>query len=76
MTGRRDGAWVKRQRIQAIHKMIKGTGEASLNKVLALCEYKFGLAKSTARRYLKVLEDCGFIEVDEEVDMITEVERE
>ena len=70
---RRDGAWVKTERIQAIHKMIQGTGEASLIKVLAACEYKFGLNRSTARRYLSALEDCGFIEVDDDRDLIMEV---
>jgi len=70
---RRDGAWVKSQRIQAIHKSIKGTGEASLTRVIALCEYKYGLERTTARKYLKALEDCGFIEVVEEDDLIREI---
>ncbi|MBA7711932.1 hypothetical protein ES703_120899 [subsurface metagenome] len=70
---RRDGAWVKQQRIKAIHKMIQGAGEAQLSKVLALCSYKFGLSKATARQYLQVLEDLGFIEVDEDNDFVGEI---
>lgn len=76
MAVRRDGAWVRSQRIKAIHKMIQGVGEASLKKVLALCEYKHGLERTTARKYLKTLEDCGFIEIDESSDLIMEVTNE
>lgn len=73
---RRDGAWVKQQRIQAIHKMIQGTSKAQLSKVLALCSYKFGLSRATARGYLRVLEDLGFIEINEDDDLILEVKPE
>lgn len=75
MSSRRDGAWVKQQRIQAIHKMIQGTGEASLSRVIAASEYKFGLTRRTIRRYLSILEDLGFIEVDDAEDIIREVEQ-
>jgi len=71
-----DGAGVKQQRIQAIHKMLQGVGEASLTKVLASCEYRFGINRSTARKYLRTLEDCGFIEVDDDNDLIREVKPE
>lgn len=64
---------MKQQRIKAIQKIITGTGEAQLSKVLALCSYKFGLSSRTSRQYLQVLEDLGFIEVDEEADLIREV---
>ncbi len=70
---RRDVAWVKQQRIKTIQKMITGTGEAQLTKVIALCTYKFGLSSKTARQYLQVLEDLGFIEIDEEADLISEI---
>jgi len=76
MSIKKDGAWVKQQRIQAIHKMIQGTGEASLTRVLAFCEYKQGLKRATARKYLQTLEDCGFIEINEDDDLILEVKTE
>ena len=56
--------------------MIQGVGEASLTRVLATSEYKFGINRSTARTYLRTLEDCGFIKVDDNNDLIREVKIE
>ena len=76
---KRDAAWLKSQRIQDIHKMLQGAEEpkrSQLSRVLALCEYRFGISQKTARQYLKVLEDLGFIEVDEFEDFIQEIKKE
>jgi len=73
---RRDGAWVKQQRIKAIHKMISGPGNTSLTRILAFCEFKFGINRDTARNYLQILEDLDFIEIDEQLDIIREVKIE
>jgi len=76
MSVRRDGAWVKQQRIKAIHNMIKGAGDCSLISILAACEYRFGINRGTTRKYIKTLEDLGFVEVDETLDLIREVKPE
>lgn len=73
---RKDGAWVRAQRIQAIHNLIKGKGNVSLSRLLALCSYKFGLTHATAMNYLRTLEDGGFIEIDEELELVWEIEKE
>ena len=70
---RRDAAWLKRQRIQSIHNMLKGVGDASLTLFLSNCEYVHGLDPKTTRRYLKVLETLGHIVVDENADLVREV---
>ena len=64
---------MRQQRIRAIHNMFKGTGKAQLSKVLAICSYNLGLSRKTSRQYLQVLEDLGFIEIDDEADLISEI---
>ena len=73
MTIRRDGAWVKQQRIQSIHKMIQGAGDCSLVSILAACEYRFGINRGTARRYIGTLEILDLVQVDENLDLVREV---
>lgn len=76
MSIRKDGAWVKQQRIQKMHAMLNGVAEVSLSRFLATCSYQMGLSKETARQYLKDLVDLGFIEIDEAGDRIREVVKE
>ena len=73
---RRDTAWLKQQRVQAIHKMIQGAGDVVLDKFIAFCEYKFGLTGEKVVEYLRILERCGFIIIDEDLDVIREVKPE
>ena len=73
MSKRKDGSWVRKQRIQKIHDKLKGLGEVKLTKFLALLEYTMGLTRNTARNYLQTLEDLEFIEIDDIADKITEL---
>lgn len=73
MSGRKDGSWVRKQRIQKMHDKLKGLGEIKLSKFLALCEYTMGLTRTRARDYLQTLEDLEFIEIDDSGDKITEL---
>ena len=73
MSKRRDGSWVRKERLQIMHSKLKGLGEIKLTKFLALCEYTMGLTRNTARDYLQTLADLEFIEIDDVADKITEL---
>jgi len=73
MSVRRDGSWVRKERIQKIWQMIEGTGEVKLTKFLALCEFKFGLTRPTVRQYLQILIDLERISISDANDTIVEL---
>ena len=73
MSKRRDGSWVRRERIRTMHNKLKGLGEIKLSKFLALCEYTMGLTRTTGRQYLQTLVDLEFIEIDDAGDKIIEL---
>lgn len=73
MSKRKDGSFVRRERIRKMHNKLKGLGEIKLSKFLALCEYTMGLTRNTARTYLQTLEDLDFIKIDDAGDKITEL---
>ena len=63
---RRDGATIRKERLQRICKRITKPGflPATLDYVLANIAYLDGLTKETAIDYLKTLETLGFIIID------------
>ncbi len=73
---RRDGSAVKRERIRKMHSMLKGVGDLSLERFLAICSYNIGLTERTAMKYLKDLEALDLIEIDETLNIVREVEKE
>ena len=70
---RRDASELRRQRIQAIDKMLQGTGKVNLTKTLALIQYKHGITKQTALTYLEVLQDLGKIVIHSDENIIEEI---
>jgi len=74
---RRDGAAIKKERIQemakAIQKKLHSEGEIPLNKTVAFFEYDLGLTKSRILEYLKALEELGQFVLDTERDRISKV---
>lgn len=72
---RRDGAEVRKERIQQITKHVlsllhKNNGEIPLSKIIALLQYEFGLRRATVMEYLKIGEDTMHFIVDVENDKI------
>ena len=73
MSDRRDGSSVKRERLQKMHRMLKGVGDVNLDRFLAACSYTLGLTHGTALKYLKDLAMLGLVELDEEEKVVREV---
>ena len=74
MMVRRDGAEVRRERIQQmtsrVLSLLHKHGEIPLSKTLAALEYEFGLTKPKLMEYLKISEDTGHFAIDIEKDKI------
>ena len=73
MTGlRRNGATIKRERIQRIRSLLLKDGmlPTSLSKFIAWCEIHIGLSHGTVRNYINSLVIVEDIEIDESNDMI------
>ena len=67
---------MKAQRIKAIRKMLRGVKDGKVSRIIAYCEYRWGLNPETTRRYLNVLEELELIVVDWENGTISEVSEE
>jgi len=76
MSTRRDGSAVKRERMQQMHRMLRGGEPVELTRFLAACAYSIGLTERTARKYLEELESLDLVEVDEELGVVREVVKE
>lgn len=63
---RRDGATIKRERIEEMHRILclDNALPASLSFTVATFEYKFGLSKKKIIEYLKILESLDFIVIE------------
>ncbi len=61
------------ERIRKIHGMLKGVGDVDLIRFMATCEYQTGLTSKKVREYLGVLENIGFVEVDEDLNLVRDV---
>jgi len=73
MSQRRDGGGVRRARMQRMHAMLKGGGDVTLQRFRAAVSYQMGLSHGTTDKYLKDLEELGFVEVDETLGIVREV---
>ena len=71
---RRDGAEVRKERIQEITKFILSSlhehGELSLSKTLAILEYKIGLTKPKLKEYITLGAETERFILDSENDKI------
>jgi len=74
---RRDGAAIRKERIQEIARFIQRSlhnkREVSLFKTVATLQYEFGLTKDKIMEYLKILEDLGQFIIDVEADKIKKI---
>jgi len=74
---KRDGAAVKKERIQEIAKLIQrsllNNKELSLSKTVATLEYEIGLRPERIMEYLTVLEKIGQFIIDNEGDKIKKI---
>jgi len=71
----RDGAQIRKERIQEITKRVlsylyKKDGEIPLSKTLALLEYDIGLRREKIVQYLNIGADVGRFVIDKEKDKI------
>jgi hypothetical protein len=71
---RRDGAEVRKERIQEIaqfiHRLLHEQEEIYLSKTLAALQYKFGLTKDKIKEYLEILESIEQFIIEREADKI------
>ena len=74
---RRDGAEVRKERIQEIarliHRLLHKNGEISLSKTLATLQYEFGLTRDKLQDYLAILEGLGQFLIEKEQDKIKKI---
>ena len=74
---RRDGAEVRKERIQEIarliHRSLHSHGEISLSKTLATIQYEFGLTRDKIQDYLGILEGLGQFQIEKEEDKIKKI---
>ena len=74
---RRDGAEIRKERMQEvarlIHRTLANEKQVSLSKTLALLQYEFGLTKEKLMEYLTVLENLGQFVVEKEHDRIRRI---
>ena len=63
---KKDGATIRRERIQRICKRITESGmlPCDLDYLVAHIEYTEGIKESTALEYLSVIDKLGFIKID------------
>jgi hypothetical protein len=78
---RRDGAAVRKERIQEIARIIqallmKNSGGLSLRQTVAALQYETGLTSEKITEYLAVLENLGRFALDKEHDTIKKIEME
>jgi hypothetical protein len=71
----RDGAQIRKERIQEITKRVlsylcKKDGEVPLSKTLAFLEYDIGLRREKFVEYLNIGSDVGRFVIDKENDKI------
>ncbi len=71
---RRDGAAVRKERIQEIARKIQSLlhkqTEISLSKTVAILQYEFGLTREKIMEYLRIVEVLGHFTLDIEGDKI------
>jgi len=75
---RRDGAEVRKERMQEISKRVqallhKSGGKIPLGKTVSILAYEFGLTKEKIIEYLRILEDLDRFVLDFEKDEIRNV---
>jgi hypothetical protein len=74
---RRDGAEVRKERIQEIarliHRSLQRNGEICLSKTLSLIQYEFGLTRDKIREYIGILEGLGQFLIETEHDKIKKI---
>jgi len=74
---RRDGAAVRKQRIEEIGRFIMSNlamnREIPLSKTLALLQYKTGLTKEKLMEYIGILQDLERFTIDIEKDKIRSI---
>ena len=74
MMVRKDGAAIRKERIQEIarkiHSLLHQHGELSLSKTVSGLEYEFGLTKDKTMEYLHVLENLDHFILDIKGDKI------
>ena len=74
---RRDGAEIRKQRIQEVARFIQRTllneKTLSLSKTIALLQYEFGLTKGKLMEYLTILESLGRFVIEKEQDRIRRI---
>ena len=71
---RRDGAEIRRERIQDIarniQRLLHNHGEICLSKTLATFQYEFGLTREKLVEYFEILQGLGQCTLDEAHDKI------
>lgn len=71
---RRDGAEVRKERMQEVARFIQRSllneKELSLSKTLAVLTYETGLTKEKLTEYLSILENLGQFVIEKEQDKI------
>jgi hypothetical protein len=74
---RRDGAAIRKERIQEMARFIQrpllNHRELSLSKTLAALQYEFGLRSEKIMEYLRILEDLGQFTLDIDRDKIKKI---
>ena len=74
---RRDGAEVRKERIQEIGKLILSKlhnhSEISVSKTIAALQYEFGLTRDKLMEYLNILAELERFTLDKEKDKIRRV---
>jgi len=75
---RRDGAEVRKERIQEIARsihslLVKSNGELSLKQTMAKLEYETGLTPEKISEYVSILENMGQFIVDKERAVIQKI---
>lgn len=74
---RRDGAAIRKERIQEIAKLIRKllfkNTKISLSKTIAALQYEFGLTKEKILEYLNIPESLGHFTLDNRKDKIRKV---
>lgn len=76
MAKRMDPTGLRLQRIQKMHRMLQGVEKVDLTRFTATCQYQMGLTGGRIREYLVILENMGFIEVNDEEGWLQEVVKE
>ena len=74
-TTRKDPKGIRMGDLQKMNNMVRGAGDVSLKRFLALCSYNMGLTRKTSMTYLQDLVDLGFVEMDEALDLLREVKQ-